>query len=543
LQRLTLAKRTAPLFFLAAVAFYLYGLGHLPFIGPDEPRYAQVAREMYERGDLITPTLGGHTWFEKPALLYWMMIAGFRTFGVSEWSARLGPALCGLLTIFLIYGMGRRVERASGSESGLSGLGLWAGACAASSVGLIVFSRGASFDIVVTMTVTLSLVSFFATEIDDKRHSAKLVCFYAAIGASLLAKGLVGIVVPFGIIGLYFILRRQWPGKRLLLSLLWGIPLALAVSALWYGPVIAKHGSTFVDEFFIQHHFARYISNKYHHPQPFYFYIPVVILLALPWTAFLIAALLRARRWEWRAGSVESRFRIFALAWMLAPILFFSASGSKLPGYILPALPGAAFLIGERLSRFVHGEEGGAWLGVTGALLIGLAVAGIVFSRISQIPLGGMMVVVAPLVVGGLVTLLLKEARGLRAEVVCSAMFMSMALAINGGVNRIAAQESVRDLMLVADARGEVSTPVFYMLTDDRTAEFYAGGRLAYKPDGEPFRFDGANEVAAAAAERGGRALVLVPTEWTNQLTDYSAIKTELIANNGVLTLALVTLR
>src|ERR1051326_9444937 len=96
--------RAWPLLLFAPVfVFYLCGLGHLPLVGPDEPRYAQVAREMYLRGDMVTPTLGGHTWFEKPALLYWMMIGSYSLFGVSEWTARLGPALCGLLTIFLIY--------------------------------------------------------------------------------------------------------------------------------------------------------------------------------------------------------------------------------------------------------------------------------------------------------------------------------------------------------------------------------------------------------------------------------------------------------
>ena len=98
--RLTLAKRTALIFFLAVAAFYLYGLGQMPLIGPDEPRYAEVAREMNVRGDMVTPTLGGHTWFEKPALLYWMMIGSYRLFGVSEWAARLGPALCGVHNLF-----------------------------------------------------------------------------------------------------------------------------------------------------------------------------------------------------------------------------------------------------------------------------------------------------------------------------------------------------------------------------------------------------------------------------------------------------------
>src|ERR1043165_5598888 len=91
------------LLFAAVIVFYFYGLGSLPLVGPDEPRYSQVAREMFERGDMVTPTLGGHAWFEKPALLYWMMMAGYKLFGVSEWSARVGPALCGLLTVLLIY--------------------------------------------------------------------------------------------------------------------------------------------------------------------------------------------------------------------------------------------------------------------------------------------------------------------------------------------------------------------------------------------------------------------------------------------------------
>jgi len=106
----TLAKRVYILLFAIIIAFYLYGLGKLPLLGPDEPRYAQVAREMFLNGDLITPTLGHHTWFEKPALLYWMIVAAFKVFGVSEWSARLGPAVCGLLTILAVWFVGREIE-------------------------------------------------------------------------------------------------------------------------------------------------------------------------------------------------------------------------------------------------------------------------------------------------------------------------------------------------------------------------------------------------------------------------------------------------
>ena len=110
MQPSALAKRLYILLFIVVIVFYFYGLGSLPLLGPDEPRYAQVAREMFLRGDPITPTLGGHTWFEKPALLYWMITASFGIFGVSEWSARLGPAVCGLLTIAAVWYVARAVE-------------------------------------------------------------------------------------------------------------------------------------------------------------------------------------------------------------------------------------------------------------------------------------------------------------------------------------------------------------------------------------------------------------------------------------------------
>ena len=105
------ARRAWFLLFIAISAFYLWGLGALPLVGPDEPRYAQVAREMFERRDFITPTLGGLPWFEKPPLLYWMMMAGYRMFGVGEYGARIGPALSGLLTGVFLYWIGRTIEK------------------------------------------------------------------------------------------------------------------------------------------------------------------------------------------------------------------------------------------------------------------------------------------------------------------------------------------------------------------------------------------------------------------------------------------------
>lgn len=575
---MNLAKRAGLLFFIAAIAVYLYGIGALPLVGPDEPRYAQVAREMFTRADFVTPTLGGHTWFEKPALLYWMLMASFKAFGVTEWAARLGPACAGLLTILAVYWMGRRVERASASESatnhssasdtvavdsnadnshaggadealqsgGARALGLWSALALASSAGLMIFSRAVSFDVIVTWTTTTALACFFVSELEsvERRRRWLLAAFYAFIGASLLAKGLIGIVIPVGIIGAYFLLRRRWPDKSLMLSLAWGLPLALVVAALWYGPVIARHGWTFVDEFFIQHHFARYVSNKYRHPGPIYYYIPAILILALPWPAFLVSALARVRRWDWRSTGALDRFRLFTLAWLVVPIAFFSVSGSKLPGYILPALPAAALLVGEQLSRVVRGEGKTIAIRLTGVLLIALAVGGIVYAqRGAQISTSCAALVAAPLFIAGLLALFMAHLRRLCLITTACATLLSLALAVNCLAALIGRRESTRELLRQADARGLSAAPVYGFYVIERTSEFYAGERVARDASGEVLRFEGAAQVLEAARRSGGTILVFVPIDGLVQLTEFSLIETEIIGDNGTVALVAVKSR
>lgn len=544
MQPSTLAKRAWLLLFVATAACYLFGLGRLPFVGPDEPRYAEVAREMFLRHDLITPTLGGHAWFEKPALLYWMMIGGFAVFGVSEWAARLGPAISGLLTIAAVYWISHRVELKAAGEKKDSGI--YAALILASSAGLIVFSRGASFDIIITATTTVALVFFLAAEIDDdaKHCGWLLAVFYCFVGLSLLAKGLVGIVIPFGVVFGYYSLLRRLPRRNIALSLIWGVPLALGVAAVWYGPVIARNGWPFIDQFFIQHHFARYLSNKYRHPQPFYFYLLIIILLALPWTPFLIDALSGARRWQWRAADAENKSRVFMLAWLAVPVIFFSFSGSKLPAYILPSLPAAAWLAGERVERFVRKTSKGNWaMRTTAALLLLLALGGVVYAqRSGGVSLPCTLLVVGPLVLAGLfVFVSMPWRRELAAVSIALAVFGATDLALFCAVDRLARRESVRELIQLAEARGYGAAPLFALYRLDRTAEFYAAGRVAYGPDGEPIRFETAAEVANQAHQTRGPMLVILPVGRVAQLTAWPGLQTTLIGDNGNVAIVMVT--
>lgn len=523
MQPSALAKRVYLVLFFIIVAFYLYGLGQLPLLGPDEPRYAQVAREMFLRGDWVTPTLGQHTWFEKPALLYWMMIAAAKVFGVNEWSARLGPAICGVLTIAAVWYVGRAVER----SGGVSGFGLWSALVTASCLGLIVFSRAASFDIVVTMTTTWALAFFLLYELS--RKTSLLAGFYVFVGLSLLAKGLVGIVVPFGVVGFYYLLRRTLPERRVFVSLVWGLPLAAAVASLWYGPVIAKHGWSFIDEFFVQHHFARYVSNKYKHPQPIYFFPAIILMLTLPWTVFLIDGLVRIRKWNWRRDENLGGdrglniVRVFSLAWLLLPVVFFSFSGSKLPGYVLPALPAAALLITDRLLL------PSKWpLRVTGVICFVLGVGGIVYAAQSgHISLPCAVAAAIPLFVAGVATFVL-EARAAFASV-AGGILVLVVIILTCAAPAVAHRESVRDLLKLADARGYANVPVLAQRSDDRSAQFYAHDRVVYNDEGEVVTFDEVTLDEARA--RGARLLVFVSVEYVDEYRKHAGI--EVIGDNG----------
>jgi len=320
------------------------------------------------------------------------------------------------------------------------------------------------------MTTTWALAFFLLHELRNRRSF--LAGFYAFVGLSLLAKGLVGIVIPFGVVGLYYVLRRAWPSRSVLASVIWGMPLAIAVAAIWYGPVIARHGWTFIDEFFVQHHFARYVSNKYHHPQPIYFYPVIILMLALPWTPYLIGALAKVRSWKWRGSDGLSIVRVFSVAWLLLPILFFSFSGSKLPGYVLPVIPAIALLVSDRLTRIFNPR----W----------------------------------PLIIAGATVVL-------------------VVIVLNAGAARYANRESVRDLLLMADARGYAGATVLAQRSDDRSAEFYAYGRIVYHRNGEPVTFD---EITVdEARELGGKIVVMIPVEYVENVREVSTI--EVIGDNG----------
>ncbi len=350
---------------LALIAFcgflFLLGLQIVGLVGADEPRYAQVAREMLARHDWVTPVLYGQPWLEKPPLYYWCaMIAYKGAGGVSDSAARLPTAVLSTLMIFFIYAWSKRFR---------PGMQLDAALITASAAIVIGFGRSASTDMPLTVMFTVAMLAWYGWFSSNKR--SWLLAFYFFMALATLAKGPVAIFLGGAAILLFAALRRD-PG--LILRTLWpiGVALYLVVAAPWY--VAVQHANPeFFRTFFLQHNLERFSSNIYHHPQPFWFYIPVVLLALVPWTIFVVAALVDAIR-DWRFSvqqpAAQEDFRTYLALWMLLPIVFFSLSHSKLPGYILPGIPAGTILLADFIRRREQEQiKPAMWMIVLHALL------------------------------------------------------------------------------------------------------------------------------------------------------------------------------
>jgi 4-amino-4-deoxy-L-arabinose transferase-like glycosyltransferase len=334
---------------LAAVCgtFFFIGLGYFGLVGADEPRYAQVAREMLARHDWITPTLGGVAWLEKPVLYYWQAMLAYRLFGVSDWAARLGSAVDATLMILGVYVFLRRLY----PRPPYAGFHRDGALFTASAAGVVGFARAASTDMPLAATFTLSLLAWYLWRQMGKKLD--LVFFYLFLGLATLAKGPVAPFLAGAVIAIFAIAVRD---LRMVRRTLWlpGVLLFAAVTLPWYMAVQLRNPE-FVRVFIVQHNLARFGTDIYHHSQPFWYYVPVLWFGLMPWIILIAAALMelacRGRREREHVAAGEDEPSVFLAIWFILPLLFFSLSRSKLPGYILPALPAGTLLLAEYVRR------------------------------------------------------------------------------------------------------------------------------------------------------------------------------------------------
>lgn len=316
---------------MLAVALYLVPIPQRGLVGPDEPRYASIARHMAESGNWVTPVLWGEPWFEKPTMLFWLGAAGYAV-GFDAY-ARIPVALLSLGFLAFFF---RTVQKAFGVRTAVP-----ATCVLGTSAGWVAYSDAGVFDAPLTAFTSAALLSLlpWVQEPGDGNRRC-LVPFGALLGLGVLSKGLVAPVVALFAL-MPVVLAR--PSSALdLLSHRSLIPFA-AVCLPWYVACYWLNGAVFVEEFIVRHHLQRFVSSSLEHVQPWWFFGPVLLVFLLPWTPLLLG-LGREALWS------EPRLR-FLTAWALGTIAFFSLSVNKLPAYILPSIPPLAVLLAIQWQR------------------------------------------------------------------------------------------------------------------------------------------------------------------------------------------------
>jgi 4-amino-4-deoxy-L-arabinose transferase-like glycosyltransferase len=342
---------------LAAVAvLYLQGLGRSPLLEPDEGRYASIPREMLAAGDWVVPRLNGLVYVQKPPLGYWLTAVAYRLAGVSERSARLAPALSAIATVGVAAWFG---VRAFGVAAGLAGA-----AMLATMPLFFLFGRLAILDMPLTLFLTLAIVCLYRAAEDPRRRWR--IGAALAVGAAVMTKGLVGVVLPAGIVVVAAAVERD---RRPLSCAI--VPLAVGVLlAVPWGLLLEMRIPGALEFLLVRHHLARYaLGGKIGHAHFPGFLLPVLLGGALPWTLLLAAGLGRDRLGAWRDPA--RRAERFCDVWALVILVFFSLSRLQIPTYVCPVFVPLALRTGR---LWAAGRTGrwplAVWAGLAAATLV-----------------------------------------------------------------------------------------------------------------------------------------------------------------------------
>lgn len=304
--------------FFLSLAFLSFGIWAYPFLSPDEPRYAETAREMLENSQFIVPYCDYLPRFDKPILFYWLEVLSFKIFGINEFAARFPSSLAGALIVSSAYALGSFYN-----------YGFIAAMISMTSFALFVMSKMAITDMCLSALICLALTEFFLKYKQSKKFSLWIGFF---TGLAVLCKGPVGIILPLLIIIIFLIKEKFSLGKKHLLQMLANIGIFLILVLPWYIAVDKATQGAFTQAFFLGHNFLRYTQIHTGHNGPWYFYILVIALGFLPWTLFVPNAL----KHSLHAAREDSQLQKFCIVWILSVFVFYTLSRTKLPTYILP---------------------------------------------------------------------------------------------------------------------------------------------------------------------------------------------------------------
>jgi len=378
-----------------AAALLLPWLGSMTLFDVDEPRFAEAARSMNVTGDLLIPYFNGEVRYDKPPLIYWVMMAGYRVFGVNEWGARIGSAVAGIGSCLMVFAIGTAMfGRRAGMVSAI---------VAATTLLIVIEGRTATADSLLLFTILVMFFGFWRIHTGHRRIGSYAL-MYGGLAAGSLTKGPVSLAILVVAMLLYAMLRRDYslgrrPAVAQWLSEVWlvarqtrlwlGLLFTLLIVLAWFIPaLVATHGG-FLTDGFIRHVVHRSFAShamENHGGIPVVFYLAVLPVAFFPWFAILPESFRRFLNDRSDPGR-----RAFLLAWAIAPFLVFSFLTTKLFHYTMPAYPALAIICGwaagsafdERKTFLAH------WVGKAGVgvfIAAGVALAAAVLIYPATIP-------------------------------------------------------------------------------------------------------------------------------------------------------------
>ncbi|HWB08474.1 MAG TPA: glycosyltransferase family 39 protein [Pirellulales bacterium] len=424
--------RQQALLVLAAALIFFVNLGGARLWDDDEPKNAQCAREMLAAGDWVVPLFNGGLRYDKPVLVYWLMISAYQVFGDTEFAARFWSAVAAIGTTLATYQLGRTLFHPR--------VGFWAGWMLATSLMFVVAGRAATPDSLLMLCTTLAMLAFVRTtwganttlaganQLGDflPRTWSGMAMVYAAVGMGTLAKGPVAVVLPVLALTVYLVCLRQALGPTvsgvrrlggLVSPISWCVaawklrPFTAAlvvavIAAPWYVVVAMRTDGDWLAGFLGRHNVGRYLSPMENHSGPLFYYILAVLFGFFPWSTFLPQAVVRVAR-QIRQSTSWAAY-LFLACWAGVWIAFFSFSGTKLPSYVTPAYPALAVMTAAWVDGWLsEPAKVNRWL--LRQSVASLAIAGILLVVLLPIaahyvlPGEAMLAVVGvPLMVGGL---------------------------------------------------------------------------------------------------------------------------------------------
>ncbi|HEY5993391.1 MAG TPA: glycosyltransferase family 39 protein [Gallionellaceae bacterium] len=538
------AGKTLLWILLAAFAILWFcNLEYRLLIKPDEGRYAEIPREMVASGDWTTPRLNDLKYFEKPPLQYWATAAAYEVFGEHNWTSRLWDALTGFMGVLLVWFAGARLF---GREAGRYAALLLGG-----SMLYTVMGHVNTLDIGVTFFITLGIVGLLFGQHEGLAASARRNWMYAAWAAmalAMLSKGLIGFVLPGAALFIYSVVQRDFGVWR---RMHWGAGLLIffAITAPWFY-LVMKANPEFFHFFFIHEHWERFTTKVHERYQPWYFFIPVLLVGMLPWTFMMFDTLLRT--WKASARPAQPVHSVlggwfthkafnperYLLIWTVFVFLFFSRSDSKLPSYLLPMFPALALLMGKQLAGM--SARRAFWLTLPVlpvlALLLVLALLQKLAPSVTHVAETPMQVemygayanwLIAALLLwmAGLAAALFWLWRGAKMRAVITLAFAALAAVIlaTSGYNTIARERSGWQIAEAIRAQVKPDMPFYSVLMYEQTLPFYLKrtftlveftDEMKFGTEQEPQRYIQNRYLFAESWNKDKQAMAIIPLDY-----------------------------